>query len=201
MAGIHLNIPIPPESAIASYDFFDLATGVGYKEFYAMDGVNDTTNEKGLITFATIKANNGSTTAGAGVTLDFDMVANSPLTLQGNAYVQTSWAYDTLGSGDTITTYVKLYKVSGGTPTQLGATQTISELFTSSGTTYTTRTGKMVIPLTLLKIGDTLRLEVVLPSYTGGGKYWQLQHNPNGVVATGQQTTQTKLLLPIKIDR
>lgn len=197
-------------SATANYDFLDLATGVGYKTFYAgkfMNGANTKTN---ILTTENLYSTDllsvgGSNTASD---LDFDIVFITPLTIGGNVNFHIPFALwvDKAGAVD-FTLYGKLYLVRGGVETQLGSTVSIIKSHSSAWAWYIWA-GTFAVPTTVLSSGDTLRFNIVVDA-AGVDTYHAIYHDPanrtiqtipTGTTAFTGLTSRTAVNIPIKID-
>lgn len=155
------------EGAVASYDFYDVASGSGYIEFYAGRGmsVNLLSTFKFYSNCPDATAyvyTSGSTNSGTftkKVDLDFDVVLNKPLVIYGRALVNAPYSI----KGDTSTvqgyTWAHIKKVSGGTETEIISCSGAA-LSANTTETFFMPGLEMDVPLTVFKKGDTLRLTV-----------------------------------------
>ena len=204
------------EGSTVSFDFIDISQGVGYVTL----NCGDTGLDAGL---SAENMNNGSWysylgTSGAAATLDldFDMPLNKPLTIKGDVIVsaQVCMERGNTGSGtNTGTLTANLYSVdsdsnetlivSGGTA--LGVTVGQNTL------KFIMKSVSMTAPLTTVKAGDTLRLNLIATDTTGGVQATHLVYDPKGRdvdifalhgagTPDGTRVNTTSVLLPLRID-
>jgi exosome complex RNA-binding protein Csl4 len=144
-----ISIPIPAESAIASYSYTDIADGTGVRTFYG-GSFNQSGGQVYSLTTELFKHGRANHFEG---TTNLDLSAfTRPVTIMGTAIVD---AYITTSSGDGAMT-VTFYKVSGAVETAFSSD--ISSLAASSGSHHLI---KVPLTRTNFKIGDILRLKVV----------------------------------------
>ncbi len=150
------KFPTQPPSAIATYDYIDIATGTGHVTFYG----SGSWTSAGLSTYLIQQAFFGNGTLVEGTsTLDLSPF-NFPSTVKGIAYV-SFYLNKSAAGGHTVT--MKFQKVSDTTTDISSAI--ISRTLSAAATTQET----LVIPLTEthFKRGDILRLEVVISAGAG----------------------------------
>jgi hypothetical protein len=198
-----VNFPIPAEQAIATYDWYDLASGVGYKSFYAMKLMLVSTNVARLTTNESLfswRENTGGNNQA--IDIDFDVTLNNNLVVYGDALISIPYVYNTGGSGLSSTLTASIYKVVGGVETQLGSTATENISMSSASSTGDVWSAGITLPLTVFKAGDTLRLTITAGAM-GANKYLWIFHNPCNYTntATGKTTSKLEMALPIKVDR
>lgn len=206
-------MPIPPiyrqsgEGGMATYDFYDLATGTGYKTFYGLNLVEVTTMKYSLCqdtlnsldTYTAIAANTAND-------IDFDLPVNKRVVLQGNAIVCVPCNFvNGTGGAATVssTVYTTMYKYSGTTETQLGSVASM-QLTTGNLDSMAAQcmqfTGRIAIPQTVFKTGDTIRLNVKT-SAAGASKSVYVFHDPkNYDLGATDNTHQLLINLPFKVD-
>lgn len=188
------NIPILTTNAIASYDFIDLTSGLGFRIFYPGVAVDTGASRYGLLTqtlFSRVLETTSSTT------LDFDTsVFNAPGTIKGTAYLQVPFRADNANSV-LITAQIKKINVAA-------AVSNISSVITSDTFvgTPTTTSGVFLleIPLTqtTIGVGEKVRLEIV--TTVAGGGTQGIAHDPAGRSSSSYSvTTNAKLALPFRI--
>lgn len=208
-----LNFPLPTESAVASYNWTDVADSTGYITFYAFD------NEAGAYTL-TQNANFYSKVAkvsvggaGADSDEDFDITFANTHTIKGDLLVGITY-YAQSGNNETVSGQVKVKIVhyDGTTPTVIGTQQT-SAILTKSTTGIIARrtTFKFSITGQVFKSGDTLRINVVLApggssaSASNAGYYFDpANRDIDGadldVGTTVDAPTQLTIEVPFRID-
>lgn len=186
-----------PEQNLASYDFYDLATGTGYKNFYGCDLITGTNTTTKILTSQTIYAYLGySNYYDESVDLDLDLALNTPLTIQGDCAFCIPMG--TAGNMTSKTFTIKFYKVSASNvETQIGTAVTIDKALNN---TITILCGKYTLPITRLKAGEKLRFNVTSTSV--GLLTLQILHDPkNRTLGTPTNTITSQLIvnLPIKL--
>lgn len=228
-----INFNIPGENAIKSYDYFDFAEGTGIITLYA-GAVNNSggisykldrnifecwhaQNRQG--NYYSGRGTRFTSTGGTDMNVDFDMSAfNSPATLKGNliANIPFGNASTTSNYTGTITATLNVYRVD------LSATENLIVSGSSGALIWanaeSTDEGMIAfsveVPQTNFKIGEKLRLNVVITTVntTGEGGFI-IGHQPNGdpiPSATGasdpkhsakiEGTSTMKFLVPFKIE-
>ena len=203
MVQVPNNFMFSAEQSTASFDYFDYATGQGYRKHYA-GAAYDSASLKYFLTTQTIDGdgtNVAVTINNTNIELNFDLDINKPCII-GGADSLVNW---TTVQNNTIAVYCifTVYHVRGVTETSIGTIQ--SNTFTATvSPTYLRRCSK--IPLTRKKfaIGDKLRLEVKF--YTSGASDSSLFFDP-GSRRTETETgsggtigTDLSIVIPFKID-
>lgn len=208
--GIPVKYRVNGGEAIASYNFFDIATGAGYKTFYLADLYNVATKEYRLIgdiiyssTGYTQSASNGT------LDLDFDLSLALPMQLKGDATISipiNMQRVTSTGGGSTVFSGSMLL-VRNGVETQIGSTSqqtiTYADLGASNSTHWNIVAFAIRMPTTKLKGGDTLRFN--LQSSAGGANVVNtIFHDPEDRtftdLGTGIISSKSTINLPFKID-
>ena len=191
---------------LATYDFYDLATGTGYKNFYGCQLVKETSSVYVLVTNTEIKTNaqQGATYTSGFIDLDFDLTFQVPTVVKGVATATIPFGY--VSAGYTGTLGAQLYKVVNGVESQLDKSASYVSTWSAVGTgegdifapTFT-------LPQTIFHPGEKLRLSVQIPDM---GVQW-VYHDPSNRIALGYNGdtlnaysalgTRLVLNLPIKI--
>lgn len=207
------NLPImfdiPGEPALANYNAEDLADGTGIIEF---DGFQSTVTGPTISYILSTNAivsdpayyhiQNQSTSSST--TMNFDSSPlNSPRTIKGTVKIAfTHGASNTTGLG---TNYIAcgLYKWDGATETQIGSTVTSPTIVAvGSSSVYNTRLLTISAPLTILKVGEMIRLKVVM-TYTGatGNVHQYFFTDPTNAIIGSEITNITffKVAIPFRI--
>ena len=183
-----------PEPNLASYDFYDLATGTGYKNFYGADlSLSGASTYR--LTTQTPYALVGSTSYyEVASDLDFDVTFEVPITLEGDCLVSVPI---TSGSNFTATLTLRFYKVDGVTETLIGEAMNASKALNNSSAIIT---WVYDMPLTHFKRGEKLRLNLI-GSNPGGTKILIYLHDPKSRSLGAPATTISQLIvtLPIKL--
>lgn len=165
--------------AIATYNFTDVASGLGYETFYLFISENNAVTEYHM---SNIQAYGNSATM-TNTSGDFVTGAfNLPRVLKGDVYL------DIYGSSQTA------YTCSGSLYLTRDSTDTLIGTFIMDPITDATtqpRTAKLSVPATIIKSGDILKLHLGV----GGNAANTLIFDPSG---KWSQTATTKIHLPFK---
>jgi len=206
-------------SAIASYDYTDVADGTGNSTFYlcyTADNSGDTLILTNEILYSTeidytyqIDAADNTDAAN----LDFNLTAfNTPRTIQGNATVEIGMSlYQSTTADDRVWTYntINLYKVSGGVETLIGTAVSATEANPGSDTsTYYINTFSIPLTQTHFKIGDNLRANILVHvsgAGTAGCGSVTIGHDPqnrdNTILPSSEDViTSSRVIVPFRID-
>lgn len=212
MAGLPITIPLPGESAIASYDWSELALNIAYKTLYCCllktgaavnsyvmttsnDIISNGTSGAIVLTDGTISGPNGA------LDLNFLFVINKPLLIRGDLILTVPFGgYNQSGSNSTLfsTMTVTLYHGEGVTDTQMGtANATASVYVSNNGTNFSNLSFSIPLTPKNFGVGTYLKLRVQLGAM-GSSKYGILLHDP----ANRSSTYNSKLAvsIPIKAD-
>lgn len=203
-----VSFPIPSESAIASYPYTDISEGSGTVKYVAFDSYQDAAQSTALTTNTSLWADTGffeTTAVGAtAIDKDFDVVFNTPKTIQGNVFVNFVLAYYNTASTGNVDPTVTVRKWNGVTETDI-VSVTPMGLVGISAAAFRRYCVKLVVPTTVFKRGESLRITVsVNRSSSGGTPYTALYFDPSdvdqgfhGVTVT---TTQLNVYVPFKLD-
>ena len=150
------KFPTPPPSAIASYDYVDIASGTGHVTFYGSGALTGAGSEIYLIQNQFY----GNVTILEGThVLDLSPF-NFPKVLKGTAYIDF-WLYKSTTDTNAVT--MKFQKVSDTTTDISSAT--VTRNITTTGYNH------LIMPISLtethFKRGDILRLHIVIPAVGG----------------------------------
>jgi len=166
MAGLPVVLPIPQETATASYSFIDFASGTGIVTFYLGSTVDLRRLSNSVFYSDYINEISSDTTSTSFVKVldvDYDVEFNRPTTIKGKTVCNIpSGRYYENNSGDNVHyIVVKIRKWDGTTETDL-AENTGSEHNPNgyAGTGYHMNSLDLDIPLTVFKKGETLRVTV-----------------------------------------
>jgi hypothetical protein len=158
-----INFPLPNESAIASYDYTDIADGTGVIQYYGMRVITNAAETFILITSPLLApgAVASKTRLLSGSTADFDLTPyTTPRVLKGTAYINCQ-------NYSANTNYITgvITHVRGVTETDISSTVTSQSCTGASEEAF-------LIPLplteTLFKIGDFLRVTISVAGLGGG---------------------------------
>jgi hypothetical protein len=193
-----INIPIPAESSIVSYDWTDLAEGTGMVTLQAFGAMVD-----GGTTSSKLDKNVFDTGTGAQATsalpVTYTLGAfNFPRTLQGTCFVSATFSMDVQGAGSSKLTFSLLKNSTSLASATTGA-------YNSDG--VVTFCIALTIPLTSFAIGDVLGLKVERADVSGTIVIYAHndplnRDNASRVPAVTAATNHTNLevVVPFKVD-
>lgn len=214
MAALNQTVPIPSGPAIASYDFQEVATGLGYVSYYAVvhdeEALSSVTRL--LIDRANFYADTTSSTVSTTTpsTWDWDTsVFNLPRTVKGTVVFQC-----TMRNNDAdvvnVTLTVQLLKVkTDNTTVALTAQKTVDrDGNTAPGTAMGANEKRNVLlfmPITatganaIIKKGEKIRLEITLDVKDSSDSV-SIFHDPLGrdLLSDTNYTTQMRTDIPFK---
>lgn len=177
-------IPEQASQIIASYDFFDFASNVGYKTFY---GFNDVSGSYALTT-NTIYSEDIYSSITNGEELIFDITFNRPVDVAAaDAIINYQFGFvtaDTSEQRDFTATFT-VYHYDGTTETSLGSVIVdIAEGLQGNNWGYPLATSCGIVALTQKHFspGNTLRLKLTMSESTGGTP--KICHDPANRTAT-----------------
>lgn len=146
-----------PETSFASYDFYDLFTGTGYKNFYLCDIITGADTVAYLLTEKVIYSNTGYA---AGTDVDWDLSFEVPITIEGDCVFNIFMGDSGTHAGQAMT--IKFYKVdAAAAETQIGSTTTITKSFSNDNQILS---GKVTLNLMRMKAGEKLRVSIAKPT-------------------------------------
>lgn len=198
---------VPPvfrrtSSKLATYNFYDIASGTGYITFYG--SIDQSTN--GILSSKVTYSDAVSTTASAAgadalrIDKDFDVVITRPLTLQG--IMITNFALDLGVLNPTTTGYgiIKLRKWDGSTETEIASatSRTLSNNGAYNGEPIFAV--RFSVPTTVFKVGETLRVTVLVYGAGQASATVVLYHDPENRDATAaRESSQLTFHIPVRI--
>jgi len=188
------------ESAIASYNFTDIAEGTGVVLFYGFgDAASGAYNYS--LTGQQIYSFEIESTKTIPTTFTFNTsVFNYPRIAKGTAIVRFSTDSYNASAGSSLYFNIKLQKVSGVVVTDIGNTDTSSTSAASGVHNMGSWTVTIDLTQTNFKIGDNLRLLMT----AGGGGDVTLGHDPanrdGAHLVAATHPTKLEIYMPFKID-
>jgi len=168
------KFPVPP-SAIASYDWIDIANGLGYEVYYGFNA-NETlgvTNSSSV--YAGTIHKNGVAIMVADdnaydemYDLDFDITFNLPRNVKGKIFIQIPFGCNILATGTetlTMKATADVYHYDGSSETPMGSTATTEEIYSSAPAQHSSVSyiSTIIVNQTTakhFKKGDTLRITI-----------------------------------------
>ena len=208
-------VPPTPPSALASYDFVDIADGTGVVNFYLCQSIasgaivdNFLTTDATMISAKVVEKTENDT--GEITDINYDTTFNLPKIIKGKVRMNFSVGANVEG---TINLAISLYKVSGGTPVQIGDTVS-TVIFNHSGAGRESVQRNVFIDTggrVHFKIGDILRLKVIQNGAIGGSPSAagygvdpagrdDFVEDSIAIVIEAGETTQFKVAIPFVID-
>lgn len=145
------------EGNLATFDFYDLATGTGYVTLYGLT-VGDSataTASYALTTNEMFSANPVTTSAGA-MEIYFDLAVDATITVDGDAIINIPFHVE--GGADTVNVNIRFYRRRNGVNSQIGSTVTTAVEMPTNGTVPLCDI--YPIPRTVFKPNDTLKLRI-----------------------------------------
>ena len=195
------NFQTTASTLIASYDWQDIISGLGYEEFFLSFSSDSAGDNFGLITSSLYSSVLETTRAGAGTTeQNFDTSTfNAPRTVKGTAYLQVP-VRGVDASGIQIIAQIIVVDAAA-TETTISSEIDDTVTFSAAGGTLANQIILLKIPLTetLVKIGEKIRVE--LQNVTTNASVSGYAHDPgNRTSSLYDITTVSKLALPFKLD-
>ena len=186
------------EGALASYDYLDYASGVGYKKYY-LCGADTSAGDIYFLTNLPIASDTYVMSTVGTCDIDFDLNFVNPAIIGGECWI--NYTMITGGPGTNGIFQFNIYHVRAGAETLLG---TITD-----GTTTGTNTNRKCVKFTISKkaiaIGDILRVNVIVTRTLGAaGPTWY--YDPSSRQTFTETSTGSTLpsdcviYMPFKID-
>lgn len=193
------KIPALGSQNVVSYNYSDLASGLGYETFHAGTTVNDgSTTVYNLTPFTYSSDTQYSDVDTTGLKFDTS-VFNLPKTLKGTAFVEIPMSTDGRTPA-TVKEDVTLYRVdTGDTEHEIG-TGTSSSLGANS---QAVKTVSIDCTETLIKKGEKLRFKIASNSGSTNGAF--VAHDPNSSSSITHfdtiESTDLKVQVPFRINQ
>ena len=187
---------IPPEDSIASFDFFDLASGSAYKTLYAAD----TTGGVEILTPVPIYSDSGSE-GGNGQSSEFSIIFNLPLQMSGKCYLYIPAFYESPLGTQTITLGITPTIKKNGVIIVAGAQKSLARSTTLGTNLQSVFSWALTIPTTTLAKDDILSLLVEISvSQSNGTTLSGINFDPKdrniNVAASEFITSQLVMIVP-----
>lgn len=205
MVNVPITFPVPTETAIASYNFTDIADGTGFVTYYGWATEDSTGKDYVLVTDSNLRSDDieqqVTLTNGAAFVKEFDLdfdtsSLNLPRTLVGVAHFNTPIELSAVGESAYV--IAKLRKWDGTTETDIASVQSETYL-DGAGGVEKTLAFSLTVPLTHFKKGETIR--ITLEYWAKGVGEFGIGQDPanrDGTLMT--DNTQIKINLPFKLD-
>ena len=153
----------PKRESITTFDFTDIAAGLGYEIFYPKAATDASGETLFLFTDSTLLSRSVSTLSSVETVLNFDTsVFNLPRTVKGTAYIVSKVVI----SSGTNAYSVQLLKVLVDNSTVNLSSEITSETATSSNTNHVIQ---LPLTQTTIKKGEKIRLKFTALKVDGGG--------------------------------
>lgn len=194
------------EGATASFDFVDLASGLGFQTFDATVMKSDSGTSFALVTNQIKSARIETSSGNSGiVNLTFySSPFNLPRTVKGEAVFSAGYNSAIGGASSGTSLAVSLSKWNGTTRTIIGASQALN--YTAVSNIISQALFLLPCSQTIIKQGEQLRLDVDIESRTAGtGHQITIGHDPSDrdgvqVNAASGATTRMRVLVPFRIN-
>jgi len=196
------------EGAIATYDYIDIANGVGIASFDAFaTQASGAVITQGLISsevsgdpiYTRIINTGGATTH------NFDVAFNTPRTMKGK--VVLNFTLGEIDDGGSCHVVITLYKGTNGVYTSLGTATCSQFAGTDTKTDYYRKSLGITVTETNFKIGDIFRVTAVLNVYYVTGNHSSLlYYDPSNETLTSTVTvpktynSNFKVYVPFRLD-
>ena len=206
-------IPIPPEVAIASFSFTDIAEGTGITNFFGMNTQNDAGVDHSLSQTAyfsddifTVAAGTAATASTKLLDLDFNLSAfNLPKIVKGTATFSVSWGF--IAGGFLYEAFIIARVKKNDVEIASVQSETINGVSAGKGGNVTLM--QVVLPQTHYKKGEVLRVTMELwakkLSGSGANGLFYIFHDPKArtdaaATTIGLETTISQMGIPFRID-
>lgn len=195
-----LSFPVPVESAIVSYPYQDIIEGSGNVNYAGIRVAVDATPANDVYALSIISNIIASTTGTAvtsAITLNFDIVFNTPKIVNGTGYIILPFQVD--GVSFQLNPIFRVYHYDGSTETALTSAVTMEGRTSAGSPLFSERICKFSITNRNFKVGETLRLKLTFTNSGSGSAY--VSHDPTGgntnFVSTGGRLG---LIIPFKLN-
>ena len=193
------------ESAIAAYDYTDIASGEGVVQFMGMKvATGAATYDYIMTTNAGAYSSTYGWSALDGFNEDFDVTFNKPQTIKGDLYLNVPLALYVTGGTITALIDSTIIHYDGTTETTIGAkTLSPNEIIDTADTWLNPVISlKFGIANTHFKIGDTLRVNLSGSHSGGTAPQGRIGYSPVGNQASTTFVTTQRLnvFVPFRID-
>jgi len=195
-------------------DFTELATGQSNVIFYAGDVNSTSARVSGTTILSNNKffSNNGTSAAGATSDIDFDVVLDKQLVVEGDAVINVPvYLRNTVGgAGDgwcTVTAIVRHWDGTTETDLVTGTSIVVASMAVASSDKTTLGTIKVNVPRTVFKKGETFRLTIQHGTMAGTANDAAIGYDPMGrtdlpsaPLTTWTTSTILSISVPIEVD-
>lgn len=198
--------------SIASYNFEDIISGTGIIFLYAGNVNNGGTPDYKLSNFQYYSDITTTSTGALGVIgstkkldLDFDVLINNPITLEGEAIVNIPISAYAAGDG-VVSAFpiVKLRKWDGSTETEIANVTLLGIVgwATNDTATYDLTSGSITVPKTTFGTGNILRVTVELWCEAAANALCtgSVINDPKGRTVGTVDSSQLTVQLPTRLD-
>lgn len=211
MGVMPINIPIPVENSIASYNYADISEGTGITSFYGA-AYGDTNSGIGNILTTRQLAGMGAGSGGSAniqadtivLDKDFDVEFNTPKTIKGKMLAHISYTIGDSSCGShNEYMIIKVRKVSGGVESEIVSVQSDTTSGSANNTYYYSKIFGIEVPLTNFKKGDKLRItqefHVTMVSSTVAAN-WSINGDPLNTANASYSFTYFRVDTPFRLN-
>ena len=206
------NFPTPTETAIATYDYSDVASGLGYREFQCFATTVATSSEEYFISdnpIYSVPSSTGQTVNNHTVTQTTTFKTSAfrlAQTIEGMMFLQITHSINATSFSGTarITATLQHYDGDTTTVTDLGNAVSDDHVVAPTGTTIP---ATVYMPISISKIifkkGDKLYLKIEHYQSAGGvgNRVFALYHDPtDAAIGANTNPTTLKLQIPFRLD-
>ena len=200
----------------ATFNFEDIITGTGYINLFAGRGATDflLSNIAFHSNFIASAQNTSSGTFIKRLDIDFDVLMNKQIIIEGKGFGTVSFEMTRTGAGGDALGYIiaRLRKWDGSSETEIAVSAQGLTVTSSGGAVYGTAGLDMDVPQTIIKKGEYLRFTIeAWAKATGGLATIRIGHDPKGRIVgfdtdnnartwDADYTTAASMLVPAKID-
>lgn len=186
---------------IFNVDFFDFATGAGYKKYYLVTTEDNTSVKYNITTDNTLISPSNVSKISGSVDVDFDLTFNNVVTIA-NASSTINYTVGADGAR-TFEIVWTIYHVRGAVETSLG---TVTRTTTSAANQWWREAVQIELARKTFSKGDILRVNMVTTSSNPGGSFPRILIDPSGhwtntEVNTGASIPSSAIInIPFEVD-
>lgn len=201
-----INFPEPPERAIASYDWVDVASGTGLVKFNLAQETDTGGTGYFLTNSNSLYSDNSSFSADTGGAwssdYNFDITFVKPLTIEGDCYIQIAYGAGGGGDNKSISCKWEIVHYDGSTETNLATGEAPAASCTGASCNIADGVWLCLAPVakTTFKVGETLRLTLNIKSSEDGTCTCDIYTDPADRSGLHDITGNSALYVPVVVD-